>query len=293
MLDGYLRQKSVVSRSLYRPPENSCDSHCHIFGNEEEFPFDKDRSYSPPEASLSEYRRVLDAIGFSRTVVVQPSVYGFDNSCTIGAVARFGLDRARAIVQIHPDASQAHLRELHAVGARGVRFITLSKGGAALDEIQRIAAKIAPLGWHLQMYLPPATWRELTPVLSDLPVDIVIDHMGHVMADTALDGPDARTILSLLENPRFWIKLCGYRVSSAGYPYADVAPWARRLAEAAPDRCVWGTDWPHPNLRDHMPDDGELLDLFAGWVTGEKAREAILVKNPEKLYRFTSEGHEY
>jgi predicted TIM-barrel fold metal-dependent hydrolase len=286
MQGNYLPHLKQVKTPRVIPPAGSCDCHCHIFGNQREFPLSSDRSYTPGEASREDYLSMLSTIGFDRTVIVQPSVYGFDNSCTIGAVVAFGLHRARAIVQVPADVDAARLRELHAAGARGVRFITMAKGGAALDDLQAIARKIAAFDWHLQMYLPPETWEELTPVLRALPVQVVIDHMGQVTADRPDDDPGRRTILRLLESPRFWIKLCGYRVSAAGYPYADVAPWARRLVAAASDRCVWGTDWPHPNLQDHMPDDGELLDLFAEWVPGEAQRRAILVDNPVRLYGF-------
>jgi predicted TIM-barrel fold metal-dependent hydrolase len=286
----YLVQRKAIRTPAFRAPKDSCDCHAHIFGTEPEFPFEAERSYTPPEASQADYLKMLATIGFQRMVIVQPSVYGFDNSCTIGAIVRFGIHRARAIVQVPVDASANHLRELHAAGARGVRFITVAKGGAVLDDLQAIATKIAPLGWHLQMYLPPETWQDLVPVLARLPVPVVIDHMGQVMADRPPDDAGARTILRLLESERFWVKLSGYRVSAAGYPYADVAPWARRLVDAAPDRCVWGTDWPHPNLQNHMPDDGELVDLLAEWVPGDAQRRAILVDNPARLYGFEATG---
>lgn len=286
MSSKYLPQRKTIKTAKYKPASGACDCHAHIFGTQNEFPFDPDRSYTPPEASQTDYLAMLDTIGFARMVIVQPSVYGFDNSCTMGAVVRFGLHRARAIVQIPLDAGANHLRELHAAGARGVRFITVAKGGAALDDLKAIADKIAPMGWHLQMYLPPETWQALIPQLKDLPGPIVIDHMGQVTNGGDANDPGAKTILRLLESERFWVKLSGYRASTAGYPYADVAPWARRLIAAAPDRCVWGTDWPHPNLTDHMPDDGELLDLFADWVPDEAQRRAILVDNPTRLYGF-------
>lgn len=285
-MSGYLAHRKHTTPPALRAPAGSCDSHCHIFGTEDRFPFTGERSFTPIEASPQDYLAMLSTLGIERTVVVQPTVYGFDNACTIDAVVSFGLHRARAVVQVSSDVTAAHLRELHAAGARGVRFITISKGGAALDELRTTAEKIAPFGWHLQMYLPPETWQEMMPVLKDLPVDVVIDHMGQVMSDRPDNDPGRNTILTLLDNPRFWIKLCGYRVSAAGHPYTDVAPWARRLIAAAPERCVWGTDWPHPNLQDYMPDDGQLLDLLSDWAPDKAQQRAILVDNPARLYGF-------
>jgi predicted TIM-barrel fold metal-dependent hydrolase len=230
---------------------------------------------------------MLGRLGIERMVIVQPSVYGFDNSCTLAAVASFGVQRARAVAMFDSSLSDAELHKLDAAGVRGVRFITLAKGGAPLEQLQNVAARIAPLGWHIQMYLTPEIWRQLSPVIARLPAPVVIDHMGQLTPDRAPDDPDLRAILRLLESGRAWVKLVPYRVSLAGPPYRDVMPLARTFMRHAPERCLWGSDWPHPHLFDYMPDDGELLDLMLEWAPDEKLRKKVLVDNPAVLYGFS------
>ncbi len=286
----YLRQRQHTTRPLHPAPAGACDCHAHIFGPAARFPFEEGRSYTPPDASQADYLAMLEALGISRMVIVQPSVYGFDNRCTVEAVQAFGTDRARSIVMIPPDIAERDLQALHDGGARGVRFITVSPGGGSLDQLRDVAARIAPLGWHIQMYVPAQTWHDLSPVIPGLPVPVVMDHLAGIKADQ--DERDAGTaaVLRLLDTGRCWVKLSGYRASVAGHPYHDVAPLARRLAAQAPDRCVWGTDWPHPNMYEHMPDDGALLDLLADWVPDTAQRRRILVDNPARLYGFGPSG---
>jgi predicted TIM-barrel fold metal-dependent hydrolase len=233
---------------------------------------------------------MLDTIGLSRTVVVQPSVYGTENAVTLDAVEEIGLGRARAIVVVDETSAPAELAAMAALGARGVRFNAVSGNGAPLEQLERLAERIAPLGeWHVQLYAPADAMPELEPVLRRLPVPVVVDHMGGAKAaEGGVGHPGFRSLLRLLEGGRAWVKLCGYRASAAGPPYADVAPMARALLSAAPDRCVWGTDWPHPSLRDpaEVPDDGELLDALGEWAPDEAVRRAVLVDNPARLYGF-------
>ena len=282
----YLRQRERTGAPVFPAPPGACDCHAHIFGPVADYPYAEGRSYTPPDASREEYLAMLATLGIERAVIVQPSVLGFDNRCTTDAVAAFGTHRARSIVMVPPDILEAELQALHDGGARGVRFITTSHGGASLDQLQEIAARIAPLGWHVQMYVPAQTWADLASVVQALPVAVVMDHMAGIHADTPEGDEGLAAVLRLLERGRFWVKLSGYRSSVAGHPYADVAPLARRLAALAPERCVWGTDWPHPNMHAHMPDDGELLDLLAAWVPDEGRRHRILVDNPARLYGF-------
>ncbi len=286
----YLRQRKQASAPAFTAPPGACDCHAHVFGSADRYPFAEGRSYMPPEASRKEYLAMLATLGISRMVIVQPSVYGFDNRCTIEAVQSFGTDRARSVVMIPPDISERELQALHDTGARGVRFITVSSGGGSLDQLRDVAAKIAPLGWHIQMYVPAQTWHDLNPVIQDLPVPVVMDHMAGVLADQTGNDPGYAAVLRLLDGGRCWVKLSGYRASVAGYPYGDVAPLARTLAAQVPERCVWGTDWPHPNMHEHMPDDGELLDLLAEWIPDTAQRHRILVDNPACLYGFGAVG---
>lgn len=267
-------------------PPLACDCHMHIFGPATRYPYTPERSFTPPDAPSPAYRRVLETLGLERAVVVQASVYGSDNARTVAAIEELGLHRARGIAMVDQDIGTDSLRDLHARGIRGTRFITTVKGGPTLDHLPGVARKIADLGWHIEMYVPRHLWQELFPLLKELPVPVVFDHMGGLSADTGDDDPDLRGILALLESGRCWVKLCGYRASVAGPPYADVEPLAKRFVSRALERCVWGTDWPHTTLTGYMPDDGELMDLLSVWAPDPDSRRRILVDNPAVLYDF-------
>lgn len=288
MAEAYLKQRDVIKRPSFTPPKGACDCHAHVIGDPAKYPFTANRSFTPVEAPQSAYRSVLDTLGIERMVVVQPSVYGFDNSCTMAAVAASGIHRCRGVAMIDSATDRKVLRRMDDAGIRAARFITTAKGGASLDHFRAVAELISPLGWHLEMYTAAAVWRELTPTVKSLPVEVVIDHMGKLPSNASPDDEDFQAILKLLDTGRCWIKLCGYRNSVAGYPYKDVAPLARRLIAHAPERCVWGSDWPHTNVKNHMPDDGELLDLLLDWAPDTKVRQQILVYNPAKLYGFSA-----
>lgn len=269
-----------------KAPAGSTDCHFHVFGPYDRFPLGAGRSYTPEAASLELYLETAGVLGLDRQVLVQPSVYGTDNRCTLDAVAQLGLDRARAVVVIE-DETDAALKEMHRQGTRGIRCNAVQANGASLDKIQALAKQIAPLGWHLQLYIDGARLPSLVDTLLKLPTPVVIDHMGQMPRDEALDGPAFQSLLRLLSSGKAWVKLCGYR-SSVGAPYADVAPAARAMIAAAPDRCVWGTDWPHPNLEGRpMPDDGDLLDHLTDWAGNADTLRRILVDNPARLYDFT------
>jgi predicted TIM-barrel fold metal-dependent hydrolase len=279
--------RAVTKRPSWRAPPGATDCHCHVFGPYDRYPLSPGRSYTPLEASIGAYLAMLDTIGLSRTVIVQPSVYGTDNAVTLDAVEAIGLGRARAVVVVDEGSGDAEVAAMAARGARGVRFNAVSGNGAPLDQLERLGARIAPLGWHVQLYTHADAMPDLEPVLRRLPVPVVVDHMGGVKAAAGgVQHPGFHSLLRLLERGA-WVKLSGYR-SSAGPPYADVAPMARALLSAASDRCVWGTDWPHPSLHDpaEVPDDGALLDALGEWAPDEAARRAVLVDNPARLYGF-------
>jgi predicted TIM-barrel fold metal-dependent hydrolase len=284
--DVYLKQRDRTRAPSFAVPPNACDCHAHIFGDPARFPFIAERNYTPTPALEPQYLEMLATLGVTRAVIVQPSVYGLDNRCTLAAVAKIGLPRARAVAMFDATATDAELRALDAAGVRGVRFITISRGGAPLDQLQAVADRIAPLGWHIQMYVTPETWRDLYPVIVKLPVPMVIDHMGQVTPDRTSDDPGYSAILRLLDSGRAWIKLTAYRVSNAGPPYHDVKPVAQNYLRHAPERCVWGSDWPHPDLSGYMPDDGELMDLLVDWAPDAELRKRVLVDNPAALYGF-------
>jgi predicted TIM-barrel fold metal-dependent hydrolase len=281
-----LAPSDAVPAPSWKAPPLSCDCHFHIFGPYDAFPLDAGRHYDPPAALIPAYRRVADALGIERMVIVQPSVYGTDNRATLDAARQFGLDRARVVAVVDSSISDDELRKLHEGGTRALRFNLVSGNGAPIEALETMARRIAPLGWHLQLYVSGAVLEAIAPQLAALPVEVVIDHMGGVKTADGVDAPGFQALLRLLGSGRAWVKLCGYRISSAGPPFDDVAPFARALFAAAPDRCVWGTDWPHPSLTEWMPEDGALLDLLGAWIPGAADRKRVLVDNPARLYGF-------
>ena len=286
MMKPSLPPLDVTPAPSWKAPPLSCDCHFHIFGPYDRFPLDAGRHYDPQAALIPAYLRVAEALGIQRMVIVQPSVYGTDNACSLDAAARFGLDRARVVAVVDDSFDDAALRDLHAKGTRGVRFNAVSGNGTPLEQLEALARRIAPLGWHLQVYAEGHQLPDLAPRLAALPVEVVVDHMGGVRTAEGLNAPGFQALLRLVGSGRAWVKLCGYRISSAGPPFHDVAPFARALLDAAPDRCVWGTDWPHPSLAEWMPEDGALLDRLGEWAPSAAERRRVLVDNPARLYGF-------
>ncbi len=269
-----------------KTPPHACDCHAHIFGPAARYPFAGGRSYTPPEASLESYRHVLATLGIDRAVIVQPSVYGTDNRATLDAMVALG-GAARGIAVVDPEVSDRDLDAMHEVGMRGVRLNLLFGAGLPLATMDRLAPRLAARGWHLQFLMDLRTLPDLAGKLSALPVDVVVDHMGHMPTDRGLDDPGFQALLGMMAAGRCWAKLSGnYRVSVAGPPYADAVPFAQALIAAAPDGVVWGTDWPHPAVTGPMPNDGDLLDALADYTSDSAQVRAILVDNPARLYGF-------
>jgi predicted TIM-barrel fold metal-dependent hydrolase len=234
---------------------------------------------------VAQYLTMADTVGIGRMVVVQASVYGTHNAVTLDAVQQFGLHRARAVAVIDDSFDDAALRRLHERGVRGVRFNMVSGNGTPEDQLGALARRLAPLGWHIQIYAEGDKLADIAPRLAKLPVDVVIDHSGGVKAALGTGHPQFQALLTLLDSGHVWIKLCSYRASSTGQPWADVAPNVKALAAAAPERCVWGTDWPHPQMNP-APEAGLLFDQFVEWVPDAAVRQRILVDNAAKLYGF-------
>jgi len=269
-----------------RLPSGAVDCHAHVFGPYDRFPLTLPRSYSPPEASLDQYQTLLATMGFDRGVLVQPSVHGTDNRSMVDALRR-APDRLRGVAVVDPAVGDAELDDLHAAGVRGVRVNVLFAGGTDLAQTEKLAARIAPRGWHLQLLVDLGTMPDFASRFGDFPCPVVVDHMGHVGPSRAAGSPGFQGLLDLLRKGTAWVKLSGaYRVTETGPPFADVAPVARDLIAANPAQCVFATDWPHPALKWPMPDDGDLVDLFAAWEPDEARRRAIFVDNPERLYGF-------
>ena len=268
-------------------PADACDCHAHVFGPVSRYPYVPQRTYTPPDAPLSAYRRMLDTLGIDRGILVQPSVYGTDNRATLDALAAAGAN-FRGVVVVDEDVPHGELERMHAIGVRGVRLNLLFKSGIEVSDVRRLASRIAPFGWHLQMLIDVSEFSDLRATLGALPVEVVIDHMGHMPTSIGVDHPGFRDMLALLAEGRCWVKLSGaYRITCAeDLPYDDVTPYARALVQANPDRLLWASDWPHPYINVAMPNDGSLLDLLDTWVGDRNVRDRILVDNPAALYGF-------
>jgi 2-pyrone-4,6-dicarboxylate lactonase len=269
-------------------PPGSCDAHFHVFGPKAKFPFAEKAAYLPADAPKEVLIDRHMFLGIERGVVVQSAAHGFDNSAAADLLADMkGKYVGVALVPVTVDMSE--LKKLHEQGFRGVRFNYMKHlgGGPPIADVMKLSSKIASLGWHLQIHLEPSLILQMTPELRLSPVPVVIDHMGRIDASRGLDDTGFSNLLKLMEDKRFWVKVSGLeRASRQGSPYSDAVPFARRLVASFGDRVVWGSDWPHPNL-EAIPDDGKLVDLI-GEFTDEKQRQALLVDNPMKLYKFGS-----
>ena len=273
-------------------PAHACDCHAHICGPLGGLPYDAGRIYTPPDALLPNYRAMLATLGIQRAVLVQPSVYGTDNRVLLQAL-REGGPSLRGVAVVSPNISDAELQTLHQAGVRGLRFNCVDRregrNTVPVAEIAALSERIKPLGWHVEFLLQVDAAPDLQ-VCNDLPVDVVFGHLGYVHAERGgKEDAGFKALLKLMERGRCWVKLTGpYRISGGDLPYADVAPMARALAAAAPDRLLWGSDWPHVLVRKAMPNDGALLDLLADWVPDDSLRQRILVDNPAQLYGFAN-----
>lgn len=266
---------------MLRPPPLACDCHIHVFGPFGRYPLDAARKYTPEEALLEDYVKVAAALGTGRMVLVQPSIYGVDNACQRDAIRELG-ERARGVAVIDDSVSDAQLRELDRDGFKGARLNFMRAGG--LESLERIAARVKEFDWHVQLHLPGSMIPEIADRLLKLPAEFVIDHFGRVDIRHGVWQPAFQALLRLVDSGRCWVKLSApYRIDTA--PYRDTVPFAHALVQRNPERLVWGTDWPHPDMA-VVPEDQGLLDVLRDWVPDEKMRERILVENPAKLYRY-------
>lgn len=279
-----------------RPPRTafpplSCDTHAHIF--EARFPYAKERLYTPPDSNLVDYRKLLRTLGCERAVLVQPSVYGADNAAMLDALKRAG-PGFRAVAVTDPDISTGEVKALHRAGVRGLRFNVVDrrdhKNQIPADMLRNIAQRIAPHGWHIELLVNLDEATDFAPLLGSLGVSVVLGHLGYPKGGAAswTATPAFSDLLRLLDGGQCWIKLSGpYRITAAPHlPYADVDEPARKLVAAAPERMIWGTDWPHVMKKKPMANDGDLADLLERWVPDVATRKRILVDNPAALYGF-------
>jgi len=271
----------------YVPPAGAVDAHCHVFGPAAQFPFAPERKYTPCDAGKDELFKLRDHLGFSRNVIVQATCHGKDNRATVDAVRAAG-GLARGVATVGEEITEAELAELDAAGVRGVRFNFLRRLAdfTPHEVLRRIADKVAPFGWHVVVYFEAADLAELKPLFSSLPTKVVVDHMGRPDVSLGVDHPQFQAFVRWMdEDPDVWSKVsCPERLSLAGPPYDDVVPFQRAIVERFPDRVLWGTDWPHPNLKGHMADDGVLVDQIPKFATTEELRRKLLVDNPMRLY---------
>jgi 2-pyrone-4,6-dicarboxylate lactonase len=275
-------------------PPGTVDAHCHVFGPAARFPFAEERKYTPCDASKEQLFGLRDHLGISRNVVVQATCHGTDNSAMLDAV-RSADGRARGIATVSPDITNAELRHLDDAGVRGVRFNFLKRlvQNAPEEELAAIAHKVAPLGWHVVIYFEAVDLPELWDFFTVLPTTVVVDHMGRPDVTQPTNGPEFSRFMRFVARNDVWVKVsCPERLSVTGpaalngqrNAYTDVVPFSRRVIEEFPDAVLWGTDWPHPNLTDHMPDDGLLIDHIPRIALTDEHQRKLLVTNPMRLY---------
>ncbi len=276
------------SKPTYRLPPGAVDAHCHVFGPGDVFPYAPERKYTPCDAGKDQLFALRDLLGFERNVIVQATCHGADNRAMVDAlVASKG--RARGVATVGPHVGDDELAELHEAGVRGVRFNFVRRlvDPKPDDYYRSIVERIAALGWHVVVYFEAQDLTERWDFFTSLPTLVVVDHMGRPDVRKPVDGPEFGLFLKLMgEHPQFWSKVSGAeRLSLSGPPgYDDVVPFHRRVVETFPDRVLFGTDWPHPNLKSHMPDDGKLVDYVPRIAATEELRQKLLVDNPTRLY---------
>jgi len=270
-------------------PPKACDAHCHVFGPADEFPYAPERKYTPIDAPKEQLFALHKHLGFERSVLVQASCHGTDNSAMIDMLEH-GEGRYRGVAVVGDDLTKAEVQRMHTAGVRGIRFNFVKR----LVDIkpvafyQKMADLIAPFGWHIIVYFESQELPDIQSLLMDLPTPLAIDHMGRPDVSKGLDHPDFLRICELVANrPETWVKVgCLERLTKEAPPYNDVIPYARHFVEQFPDQVLWGTDWPHPNMKSHMPDDGALVDTIPLLAPTAELQQKLLVDNPHRLYGF-------
>ena len=275
-------------RPRFVPPKGSVDAHCHVFGPGAQFPYAPERRYTPCDAPKMKLWGLRDYLGFERNVIVQATCHGADNRALVDAL-RASDGRARGVAAVAAGVTDRELAALDAAGVRGVRFNFVKRlvDTTPREVLLEIARRGAPLGWHVVIYFEAAELPELYTFFASLPTTVVVDHMGRPDVTKSVDGPEFELFVRLMrEHPDIWSKVsCPDRLSKSGPPdYDDVVPFARRIVEAFADRVLWGTDWPHPNMKSHMPDDGALVDFIPKVATTAALQRRLLIDNPMRLY---------
>ena len=276
---------SGTERPKLKAPPDACDCHMHIYDSR--FPVAPTATLKPPDALVPDYRLLQERIGTTRVVVVTPSTYGTDNRCTVDAIGQFGAS-SRGVAVVDTSISDAELKRLADAGIRGIRFNLTIGAVTTADMIEPLSKRIADLGWHVQLNVAPKQLLEMQDSLKRLPTPIVFDHLARIPLPAGVDDPTFAAVARLIDQGNTWVKLSGvYIGSKVGPPtYADTSRVAEAYVKLAPERVVWGSDWPHPTQEKEKPDDAVLFDLLATWAPDEATRKNILVDNPEALYGF-------
>jgi predicted TIM-barrel fold metal-dependent hydrolase len=275
----------------FKMPALACDTHAHVMGPAARYDYSPARVYTPPDCLPDQYRRMLDTLGVARAVLVQPSVYGTDNAAMIAAM-KADPQRLRGVAVVDPAIGGAELKTMHAAGVRGVRVNIVDvkdrqPGSLPMDMLRPLAARIAPLGWHMEFLMHADEFPDLDRTFADFPVPIVLGHLGYMKTALGLNAPGFQALLRLMQMGKAWVKLTGpYRISGQPLPHADTVPFAHALLQANADRVIWGTDWPHVMHKGQIPNDGDLTNLLLDWVPDAAQRERVLVSNPARLYGF-------
>lgn len=283
----YLAFHQNPSKPEFTPPPGAVDAHCHVFGPADKFPYHPKRKYTPCDASKEQLFNLRDHLGFERNVIVQASCHGTDNAALLDALQSAG-ELARGVAVVDPNISEDELKVMHEAGVRAVRFNFVKRlvDSTPKEVFLGVARKIKQLGWHIVVYFEAPDLEELIPFLKQLDTTIVVDHMGRPDVSKGVEHEDFQRFVSLLaDNDNIWTKVsCPERLTLQAPDYSDVVPFARTLVEKFPERVLWGTDWPHPNMNSHVPDDGKLVDVIPQIATTPELQQALLVANPMRLY---------
>lgn len=292
---GWLDWFTGPSKPRFKLPAGAVDAHCHVFGPGDQFPYAPERKYTPCDASKKQLFALRDHLGFDKNVIVQATCHGSDNRALVDAL-KASNNKARGVATVNRHVTDAELHAMHAAGVRGTRFNFVKRLAdfTPRDVLLEIAHRIAPLGWHVVIYFEAVDLPELYDFFTALPTTVVVDHMGRPDVSKPVDGPEFELFVKMMrEHTNIWSKVsCPERLSVSGpkalngeqNAYADVVPFAKRLVQEFPDRVLWGTDWPHPNLKDHMPDDGLLVDYIPHIAPTPELQHQLLVDNPTRLY---------
>lgn len=287
MSEGYLPFHPNPKKPDYKAPDGAVDAHCHVFGPADQFPYAPERKYTPCDAGKDQLFALRDHLGFSRNVIVQASCHGKNNDALVDALVTAG-EKARGIAFVGKEVTHEELKKMDEAGVRGVRFNFVKRlvDTTPWEDFLEIAEKIKPFDWHIVVYFEAPDLEGLKPLLAQFDTTIVVDHMGRPDVSKGVDSAEFASFVSLLaDNPNIWTKVsCPERLTIDGPPYTDVIPFARKLVETFPDRVLWGTDWPHPNMSSHVPDDGQLVDVIPHIAPTEALQQKLLIDNPMRLY---------